>query len=101
MRLSTFPRRTGLASVAPVIAQDRAIDAQRSTIATHVGKSGFLSAAAQDHTIDAPISSSLSREFPSPQIEFTVESAKMMVRSDKKQPRPRRTVIMSIHLRGK
>jgi hypothetical protein len=52
-------------------------------------------------SIDAPISSSVSREFPSPLIEFTVESAKMMVRADKKEPRPPRTGIMSIHLRGK
>jgi len=34
------------------MAQERAIDEQRSTITVHVGKSGLLSAAAHDHTIN-------------------------------------------------
>ena len=37
---------------------------QRSTITIHVGKSGLLSAAAHDHTIDAPISSGDIQESP-------------------------------------
>lgn len=68
----------------PLVAQERAIDTQRSTITIHVGKSGLLSAAAHEHTIDAPISSGTIRESAAPHIEFTVETAKMMVRPDPK-----------------
>ncbi len=65
-------------------AQDMAIDTQRSTITIHVGKSGLLSAAAHEHTINAPISSGTIRESAAPHIEFTVETAKMTVASDPK-----------------
>jgi polyisoprenoid-binding protein YceI len=68
----------------PLLAQERAIDTQRSTIAIHVGKSGLLSAAAHDHTIDAPIASGSLREAAAPHIEFTVETSKMTVKPDPK-----------------
>ncbi len=71
-------------SGAPLMAQERAIDTQRSTIAIHVGKSGLFSAAAHDHTINAPISSGTLQESPTPRIEFTVQTAAMMVRADPK-----------------
>jgi polyisoprenoid-binding protein YceI len=61
-----------------------AIDTQRSTITIHVGKTGLLSAAAHEHTIDAPISSGTIRQSAAPHIEFTVETAKMTVRPDPK-----------------
>ena len=68
----------------PLLAQDRPIDTGRSTITIHVGKSGLFSAAAHDHTIDAPIASGSLRESDAPHIEFTVEAAKMTVRADPK-----------------
>ena len=72
----------------PLAAQDKApdmaIDTQRSTITIHVGKSGLLSAAAHEHTINAPISSGTIRESAAPRIEFTVETAKMKVAADPK-----------------
>jgi len=72
----------------PLAAQDKApdmaIDTQRSTITIHVGKSGLLSAAAHEHTINAPIASGTIRESAAPHIEFTVETAKMTVASDPK-----------------
>jgi polyisoprenoid-binding protein YceI len=67
-----------------LVAQERPIDAARSTITIHVGKSGLFSAAAHDHTIDAPIAVGSMRESGAPHIEFTVEAAKMTVRSDPK-----------------
>jgi hypothetical protein len=70
--------------VVPLMAQERAIDTQRSTITIHVGKTGLLSAAAYDHTINAPISSGLIRQSATPYIEFTVETAKMTVKPDPK-----------------
>jgi polyisoprenoid-binding protein YceI len=66
------------------MAQERPIDTGRSTITIHVGKSGLFSAAAHDHTIDAPIASGSIRDSGAPQIEFTVKAAKMTVRSDPK-----------------
>jgi hypothetical protein len=75
-----------LLAALPLLAQDktqeRVLDTQRSTITIHVGKSGLFSAAAHDHTIDAPISSGTVRESPAPHIEFSVETAKMTVKPD-------------------
>jgi polyisoprenoid-binding protein YceI len=84
-----MPRRAAsvcavLLAAAPLLAQERAIDTQRSTIAIHVGKSGLFSAAAHDHTINAPISSGILQESPAPHIEFTVETAGMTVKPDPK-----------------
>jgi len=84
MLLKTIKFCAALLAALPLLAQDRAIDTQRSTIAIHVGKSGLLSAAAHDHTINAPISSGSLREAATPHIEFTVETAKMTVRPDPK-----------------
>jgi len=87
MRLSTLALCTALAVATPLMAQEKAIDAQRSTITIHVGKSGLFSAAAHDHTINAPISSgsileSGTPESGTPHIEFRVETAKMTVKPD-------------------
>jgi polyisoprenoid-binding protein YceI len=84
MRLSTLALCTAIVAAAPLVAQEKAIDTQRSTITIHVGKSGLLSAAAHDHTITAPISSGTILESGTPHIEFRVETAKMTVQPDPK-----------------
>jgi polyisoprenoid-binding protein YceI len=84
MRLSTPILSIILTVTMPLVAQERPIDTQRSTITVHVGKSGLLSAAAHDHTIIAPIASGTLRQSASPSIEFTVETAKMTVKPDPK-----------------
>ena len=89
MRLSTLALCTAIVAAAPLVAQEKAIDRQRSTITIHVGKSGLLSAAAHDHTINAPISSGTISsgsilESGTPHIEFRVETAKMTVKPDPK-----------------
>jgi polyisoprenoid-binding protein YceI len=89
MRLSTLALCTAIVAAAPLLAQEiaaqeKAIDTQRSTITIHVGKSGLLSAAAHDHTINAPISSGTILESGTPHIEFRVETAKMTVQPDAK-----------------
>ncbi len=75
MRLSTLALCTAIVAAAPlalsVIAQEKAIDTQRSTITIHVGKSGLLSAAAHDHTVNAPISSGTLR--PDPKVDPKTE----------------------------
>ena len=87
MRLSTLALCMAILAAAPLLAQEKAaqekaIDTQRSTITIHVGKSGLLSAAAHDHTINAPISSGAILESGTPHIEFRVETAKMTVKPD-------------------
>src|SRR5580698_283800 len=88
MRLSTLALCTAIVAGAPVVAQEKAqekaIDTQRSNITIHVGKSGLLSAAAHDHTINAPISSGTILESGTPHIEFRVETTKMTVKPDPK-----------------
>ena len=84
MRLSILTLCTAMAAAAPLMAQEKAIDTQRSTITIHVGKSGLLSAAAHDHTIGAPISSGTILESGAQHIEFRVETAKMTVKPDPK-----------------
>jgi polyisoprenoid-binding protein YceI len=81
MRLRILALGAAIVAV-PVFAQERAIDTQRSAIAIHVGKSGLLSAAAHDHTVNAPISSGVVVESGAPRIEFRVETAKMTVKPD-------------------
>ena len=73
-----------LATAAIAAAQDAAIDVDRSTVTVHVAKAGLLSAAGHEHWVSAPISSGTIRETPSAFVEFTVQTAKMMVKPDPK-----------------
>jgi len=82
MWLSTTALSAAILATGPLMAQERAIDTQRSTITIHVGKSGLFSAAAHDHIVDAPISNGTISESGNPCIEFRVETAKMSVRPD-------------------
>lgn len=84
MRLSSLALCTAILAAAPLVAQEKAIDTQRSTITIHVGKSGLLSAAAHNHTVNAPISSGTIVESGSPRVEFQIETAKMTVKPDPK-----------------
>ena len=82
MRRSVLWIWMSLLTFVPLFAQERPIDIQRSKITVHVGKSGLLSGAAHNHTINAPIASGTMRESAPPHIEFTVETVKMMVDQD-------------------
>lgn len=64
-------------------AQELPIDTGRSTIAIHVGKSGLLSMAGHEHWVAAPIASG-SIDETALRVNFTVETAKMMVKPDPK-----------------
>ena len=66
------------------VAGGKEIDTQRSRITIHVGKSGLLSAAAHNHTINAPIASGTMRESGPAEVGFTVDAAKMTVEPDPK-----------------
>lgn len=67
-----------------LMAQDRAIDVQRSTITIHVGKAGLFSVAGHEHCVEAPISSGVVHESEPQRVEFRVEAAKMQVKADPK-----------------
>jgi hypothetical protein len=82
MWLSTTALSAAILATGPLMAQEKAIDTQRSTITIHVGKSGLFSAAAHDHIVDAPISNGTISESLNPHIEFRVETAKMSVKPD-------------------
>ena len=73
-----------LATAAVAAAQDMAIDVEHSTVTVHVAKTGLLSAAGHEHWVSAPISSGTIRESPSASVEFTIQTAKMMVKPDPK-----------------
>jgi polyisoprenoid-binding protein YceI len=73
-----------VAATLPLMAQERAIDTQRSTITIHVGKAGLLAAAAHEHWVNAPIASGVIDETGAAHVEFKVQSAKMTVRPDPK-----------------
>jgi hypothetical protein len=68
----------------PLVAQQRAIDTQRSTITIHVGKAGLFSAAAHEHWVNAPVASGAIEEGGAPTVTFTVRSAQLMVKPDPK-----------------
>src|SRR5580693_4872113 len=84
MRLSTVFVCTAIAVAVPLMAQEKAIDTQRSTITIHVGKAGLLSAAAHEHWVNAPIASGVIDETGAARVEFKVQSASMMVKPDPK-----------------
>jgi hypothetical protein len=84
MWLSTTALSAAILATGPLMAQEKAIDTQRSTITIHVGKSGLFSAAAHDHIVDAPISNGTISDSANPHVEFKVETAKMMVKPDAK-----------------
>jgi len=82
MRLRTVTICAAVALTLPLMAQERAIDTQRSTITIHVGKAGFLSAAGHEHWVSAPIASGVIDETGAARVEFQVQSASMMVKPD-------------------
>jgi len=67
-----------------LLAQDKTIDLQRSSITIHVGKAGLLSAVGHEHWINAPVASGKFSESGTPHVEFTVQTSKMTVKPDPK-----------------
>ena len=62
----------------------KVIDTRRSFLVIHVGKAGFLSAAAHEHRINVPIASgSVDDASAPPGVRFVVEAAKLAVMADK------------------
>lgn len=65
-------------------AEEKKIDAARSTITIHVGKAGVLSFAGHEHWVTAPISSGVLDDSATPRVEFKVDAAKMQIKPEPK-----------------
>jgi polyisoprenoid-binding protein YceI len=68
-----------------IVAADRPIDAARSKITIHVGKTGLFSAAGHEHEVSAPISEGAIDDSGNGRIWFRLEAAKMQVLPEKDQ----------------
>ncbi len=64
---------------APLVAQPRTIDTDRSKLTVYVYKSGLFSAFADDHIIQAPIASGSLSEEPPTIVNLVVQTADMKV----------------------
>jgi YceI-like protein len=86
MNLNTSRRTwTATALLFPVIVfgADKTIDASKSVITIHVGKTGLFSGAGHEHWVDAPIAHGQISEGAGAKVEFAVDARKMKVRPDK------------------
>jgi polyisoprenoid-binding protein YceI len=63
----------------PALAESRAIDAKRSTVTVHVGKTGVFSAFGDNHEIRAPIASGKVDDGTPPSVELTIDAKAMQV----------------------
>jgi len=68
-----------LSFAAPVSAQQRPIDTQRSTMTVRVFKSGLFSAFADNHVIKAPVSDGIVEESSTPRVALAVDVSQMRV----------------------
>jgi hypothetical protein len=69
----------GLASAAPVSAEDRVIDTQRSTVTVRVFKSGLFRAFADDHIIQAPLMDGSLDDSAKPHVQIVIDARRMRV----------------------
>jgi polyisoprenoid-binding protein YceI len=67
-----------------LVAEDKSIDVQHSTITIHVGKGGLFSAAGHEHSVNAPIASGVFNDSDKPRIELRVQAAKLELQPDSK-----------------
>ena len=68
-----------LSQIAAGVLESRKIDGIHSTVTVHVYKSGFLSAFAHNHEIQAPIQSGAVKESGTPSVELRVDARKLRV----------------------
>lgn len=85
-----------LISSRPLLARERPIDLEQSTITVHVGKSGLFSAAGHEHTVSAPIAAGAINDSEGGHVWFRVDTAKMMVLPEKDQESVQRTMQSSV-----
>jgi polyisoprenoid-binding protein YceI len=79
MRRSLFPAAVSLLCVVGLSAQQHNIDAQKSTLTIHVGKSGAFSALGHEHEVRAPIRSGTADTGAHPAVEVHVDAQALRV----------------------
>lgn len=87
----------GVANARAVRAESRPIDAARSTLDVLVGKSGLLSALADNHVIRAPIDEGLVTSDGDLSVALTVSSARLTVADQGLSAEKRAEVAMRMH----
>lgn len=80
-----------LAATSPVFARPHAFDVQHSSLTVHVHKQGLFSFLADDHVIDAPITSG-SFDSEEKTVELTVDATKLRVLDPRLAPNQRDAV---------
>ena len=70
---------TGCIFPASALAQNRAVDASRSTMKIHVSKSGLFSAFGHNHEVEAPIESGTVELSPSQSVQLRFDARKLRV----------------------
>ena len=85
-----------LISSCPLLARERPVDLEQSTITVHVGKSGLFSAAGHEHTVSAPIAAGAVNDSEGGRIWFRVDTAKMTVLPEKDQEAVQTTMQRSV-----
>jgi polyisoprenoid-binding protein YceI len=76
----------------PLPAAERHIDAARSTITIHVGKTGLFSAAGHEHEVSAPIEQGAIDDSGPGSVRFTVHAASLMVMPEADQAEVQKTM---------
>lgn len=79
MKRPLFLAIASLAFVLGINAQQRNIDAQKSTLTIHVGKTGFLSGLGHEHEVRAPIHSGTADTGSQPAVEIHVDARALRV----------------------
>src|SRR5713226_7786097 len=79
MRRTVFLAAAGLVCVLGVNAQQHNIDAQKSTLTIHVGKTGLFSGLGHEHEVRAPIHSGTADTGARPAVEIHVDARALRV----------------------
>ena len=85
-----------LISSCPLLARERPIDLEQTTITVHVGKSGLFSAAGHEHTVSAPIAAGAINDSEGGHVWFRVDTAQMTVLPEKDQEAVQSTMQRSV-----
>src|SRR5438477_7913589 len=97
MKRNMFLAATSLLCVMNVGAQQHSVDAQKSTLTIHVGKTGAFSGFGHEHEVRAPIHSGTAETGSHPAVEIHVDARQLRVidkdASEKERAEVQRTML--------
>jgi polyisoprenoid-binding protein YceI len=73
------------AGVTQVVAAQKPLDTEHSSLTIHVGKVGLFSAAGHEHVVIAPVAEGSLDDGAHPHVEFRVETARLVVAPEEHQ----------------